>query len=187
MWLIDRYYVFQFIKSVRKSNWECVKTFFASFCLKYLVPTISVISVKDLWSVIRIYKKRVSKHCCNLSTRARQDNCYTVQWLDSAENSSTIPQNLDFEEKLPLFNVISESYRTRLIHTIFDIFWQWCKNIVDPKYISFKTAPGITIWQSHGEIQVWSVISVTFPSMSYVIYMGKNIFDNQRAKHIYPF
>ena len=83
-------------------------------------------------------------------------------------------------ERLALFNVISERYRTRLIHTIFDIFWEWCKNIVYPKYISFKTLPGITIWQSHGEIQVWSaisvtVISVTFPSI-YVIYMGKNYF-----------
>ena len=67
-------------------------------------------------------KKGVSKHCCNLSIRARQDNYYTVQWLDSAQNSSTIPQNLDFEERLALFNVISERHRTRLIHTIFDIF-----------------------------------------------------------------
>ena len=57
-------------------------------------------------------------------------------------------------------------------------FWHFLRVvqiIVDPKYISFKTAPGITIWQSHGEIQVWSVISVTvisvtFPSISYVIY-----------------
>ena len=91
---------------------------------------------------------------------------------------NTIPQNLDFEERLGLFNVISERYR---IHTIFDIFWEWCKNIVDSKYISFKTAPGITIWQSHGEIQVWSVISVTvisvtFPPISYVICMGKKYF-----------
>ena len=69
-------------------------------------------------------KKGVSKHCCDLSIRARQDNYYPVQGLDSAHNSSTIPQNLDFEERLGLFNVISERYRTRLIHTIFDIFFR---------------------------------------------------------------
>ena len=95
-------------------------------------------------------KKGVSKHYCDLSIRARQDNYYAVQWLDSAQNSSIIPQNLNFEERLALFNVISERYRTRLIHTIFDIFWEWCKNIVDPKYINFKTAPGIIFWQSRG-------------------------------------
>ena len=140
-------------------------------------------------------KQGVSKHGSDLSIRARQDNYYRVQWLDSAQNSSTMPQNLDFEERLALLNVISERYRTRLIHTIFDIFWEWCKNIVDPKYISFKTAPGITFWQSHGKIQVWSVISVTrsrsspwhfhqFPMW----FIWEKIFpDNQRAKHIYPF
>ena len=35
-----------------------LKHFFAIFCLKYLVLTISVISVTGLWSVIRIYKKK---------------------------------------------------------------------------------------------------------------------------------
>ena len=158
--------------------------------LKHFLPVFvwNILSRRLASSPLRIFevpleftKKGVSKHCCDLSIRARQDNYYTVLWLDSAQNSNTIPQNLDFEERLALFNVISERYRTRLIHTIFDIFWEWCKNIVDPKYISFKTAPGITIWQSHGEIQVWSVISVTvisvtFPTISYVIYMGKKLF-----------
>ena len=97
-----------------------LKHFFASFCLKYLVPTISVIFEVSL----EFTKKGVSKHCCDLSIRARKDNYHTVKGLDAAQNSSTIPQNLDFEERLGLFNVISERYRTRLIHTIFDIFFR---------------------------------------------------------------
>ena len=137
-------------------------------------------------------KKGVSKHCCDLSIRATQDNYYTVQWLDSAQNSSTIPQNLDFEERLTLFNVISERYRTRLIHTIFDIFWEWCKNIVDPKYISFKTAPGIIICKA----MVRYKLGASSPSRSSPWHFHqfpmwfiweKIISDNQRAKHIYPF
>ena len=36
------------MKSVKKVIVSVIKHFFASFCLKYLVPTISVISVMDL-------------------------------------------------------------------------------------------------------------------------------------------
>ena len=170
---------FTLLNLFKKVIGSVLKHLFAIFCLKYLVPTISVISVTDLWSVIRIYKKKEYWNTVLQSfdtCRARQ--LFNSAGLDSAQNSSTIPQNRDFWRKLPLFNVISERYRTRLIYTIFDIFWQWCKNNVDPKYVSLKTAPGITIWQSYGKMQVWSVISVTvtsvtFPSISYVIYMEK--------------
>ena len=56
-----------------------LKHFFASFCLKYLVPTISVISVTDLWSVIRIYKKK------SIETLLRSFNtCQARQLLHGA-------------------------------------------------------------------------------------------------------
>ena len=141
----------QFIKFVKKVIASMLKHFFLPvFCLKYLVPTISVISVTDLLSVIRIYKKG------SIETLLRSFNkCQLRQLLHSAvtwfctkfEYNTT---KSGFWGKLLLFNVISERYRTYLIYTIFDIFWQWCKNNVDPKYISLKTAPGITIWQSQG-------------------------------------
>ena len=136
---------------IKYFNWlNLLKKVIESVLKHFLQIFVWNILSRRLVSSLEFTKKGVSKHCCDLSIRARQDNYYTVQWLDSAQNSSTIPQNLDFEERLALFNVISERYRTRLIHTIFDIFWEWCKNIVDPRYISFKTAPGIIIWQSHG-------------------------------------
>ena len=98
------------------------KHFFASFCLKYLVPTISVISVTDLWSVIRIYKKgSIETLLRSFNTcQARQLLHGAVTWFcTKLENNTT---KSGFWGKLPLFNVISERYRTRLIYTIFDIF-----------------------------------------------------------------
>ena len=110
------------IKSVTKINCERVKTFFASFCLKYLVLTISVISVTDLWSVIRIYKKREYRN-----TAAIFNTCQAIQllhgavtWFCTKFEYNTIKSG--FWGKLPLFNAISERYRTRLIYTIFVIF-----------------------------------------------------------------
>ena len=48
---------FNWLNMFKKVIESVFKHFFASFCLKYLVPTISVIFVTDLWSVIRIVKK----------------------------------------------------------------------------------------------------------------------------------
>ena len=110
---------FNWLNLLKKVIESVLKHFFASFCLKYLVPTISVISVTDLWSVIRIYKKREYQNTAAIFQYVPGKTIIIVQWLDSAQNLSTIPQNLDFEERLALFNVISERYRTRLIHTIF--------------------------------------------------------------------
>ena len=62
--------------------------------------------------------------------------------LESAQNSSTIPTNLDFEESYLYSTSPPLRCRTCLIYTIFDIFWQWCKNNVDSKYVSLKTVPG---------------------------------------------
>ena len=142
MWLIDRYLVFQFIKSVKKSNCERV-IFFASFCLKYLVPTISVISATDLWSVIRIYKKG------SIETLPRSFNtCQARQLLHGAVTwfCTKLEYNTTkswFWGKLPSFNVIFERYRTRLIYTTFDIFWEWCKNVVDQKYYYLLSLPRV--------------------------------------------
>ena len=147
-----------------------LKHFFTSFCLKYLVPTISVISVMDLWSVIIIYKKR------------------------GCRNTGAIFQYV------PGKTIITRC-SDLILHKI-RIQYQWCKNNVDPKSVSLKTVPGITIWQRHGyrlDIQVWSVISVTAgkliirsrPSLKHQFSMWfiweKIISDNQRAKHVYPF
>ena len=106
-----------------KSNCERarVKTFFASFWLKYLVPTISVICVTDLWSVIRIYKKGNIETLLRSFNRcqARQLLHDAVTWFCTKLEYNTTKSG--FWGKLPLFNVISERYRTSLIYSIFDI------------------------------------------------------------------
>ena len=108
------------------------------FGLKYLVPTISVISVTDLLSVIRVYKKGSietllwSFNTCQL----RQLLHGAVTWFCTNFEYNTTKSG--FWGKLPLFNVISECFRTRLSYTIFEIFWQWCKNNVDPKVRKIK-------------------------------------------------
>ena len=106
-----------------------LKHFFASFCLKYLVPTISVISVTDLWSVIRIFKKGSIETLLRPfnTCQARQLLHGAVTWFCPKFEYNTTKSG--FWGKLPLFNVISERYRTRLIYTILDIFWEWCKKI----------------------------------------------------------
>ena len=91
-------------------------------------------------------KKKKSLRCCDLSIRARQDDYYTVQWIDCAQNSSTIPKNLDFEESYHYSTSLQSRCITRLI----------------------------------------LIISVTFPSISYMIYTKKMISAKQRAKHVYP-
>ena len=138
-------------------------------------------------------KKGVSKHCCDLSIRARQDNYYTVQGLDAAQNSSTIPQNLDFEERLGLFNVISERYRTRLIYTIFWHFFRVMQKHCWPEIHKLQNRArhcnlAKPWWDTslerhlrHGHLRD---ISINFLCD---LYGKKIISDNQRAKHIYPF
>ena len=59
-------------------------------------------------------------------------------------------KNLDFEASYFIQRHLRHAIELFLIYTIFDIFWQWCKNNIDPKYVSLKTAPDITIWQSYG-------------------------------------
>ena len=164
-----------------------LKHFFASCCLKYLVSTISVISVTDLWSFIRIYKKGSIETLLRSFNRcqARQLLQGAVTWLCTKLEYNTTKSG--FWGKLALFKVISERYRTRLIYTIFDIFWEWCKNIVDQKYIIHTRHYNLAKpWLD----KIWSVISVTvismtFPSISYVIYMGKNNFRYKSAHQTY--
>ena len=134
-------------------------------------------------------KKGVSKHCCDLSIRARQDNYYTVQWPDSAQNSSTIPQNPDFEERLALFNVISERYRTRLIHTILDIFFRVMQKHCWPEVHKLQNRS-----RHHNLAKPW--FGASSPSWSSPWHFHqfpmwfkweKIVSDNQRVKYIYPF
>ena len=142
---------FNLLNLLKKAIVSVLKHFFASFCLKYLVPTISVISVMDLWSVIRIYKKGSIKTLLRsfYTCQARQLLHGAVIWFCTKLEYNTTKSG--FWGKLALFNVISERYRTCLIYIQFlTFFWEWCKNFVDQKYISFKTTPGIIIWQSHG-------------------------------------
>ena len=158
MWLIDRHLVFQLIKSVKKSNWERVKTRIFDVSLEFT-------------------KNWVSKHCCDLSIRARQGNYYTVQWLDSAQNSNTIPQNLDFEERLGLFNVI---FRVMQKHC-----WPEVHKLQNRARHCNLAKPWLdTSLERHLRHGHLRDISINFLCD---LYGKKIISDNQRAKHIYPF
>ena len=75
-----------------KGNCRRVKTFFDNLCLKYFVQTMSVISVTDLWSSIRIYKKKENRNTAPIFRHVPVKTIITR--LDSAQNLSKIPKKI---------------------------------------------------------------------------------------------
>ena len=170
-----------------------LKHLFASFCLKYLVPTISVISVTDLWSVIRIYKKR------SIETLLRSFNmCQArpllhgaVTWFCTKFEYNTTKSG--FWGK--------DSFIQRHLRTLYSSFnsynfWHFLRVMqkhcwpevhkLQNRARHYNLAkPWLnTCLERHLRHGHLRDISINFQSD---LYGKKIISDNQSAKHIYPF
>ena len=110
---------------------------------------------------LKNHKKSIKQHCCDLLIHASQGDYYTVQWqwVDSAEiaKKKNTKQSW-FWRKIPLFNVIYERYRSRLIHSIFDPFLTVILKECWPEGRKLKSAPDTKLWQNDGLTHIWSVI-----------------------------
>ena len=137
---------------------------------------------------LKLTKKGVSKHSCDLSIRDRQDSYYTVQWLDSDKKFEYNTTKSRFWGKLPLFKVISERCRTLLMYTIFDIFWQWWKKHCWPEVSKLKNSARhynlAKPWLDTSLKRHLRHISINFRCDLYVKKINS---DYQRAKHVCPF
>ena len=126
------------------------------------------------------FTKKENRNTAAIFRHMPNKKTITVHWLDSTQNSSKIPKNLDFEETF-IQRHLRTLYRTRLIYTIMTLLTTMHKCWPIDRQLSLAKR-----WFDTSLRGSSPVSSVTFPSISYVIYMEKLISDKQRVKHVYP-